>query len=73
MTFDELEKTLDHFVFLTLKNLPNQIQNLPEVKVLLGFLPKVQDSEIKTTKSFRNLQRKVFHKCFDTMLRLLFL
>lgn len=29
-----------HSVFLTLGNLPNQVRNLPEAKVLLGFLPK---------------------------------
>jgi len=35
----------------------------------LGFLPKVQDSGIKTTENFRILQREVFHKCFSIMLR----
>ena len=54
-TFDGLGKTSRHPVFLTLGNLPNWFRNLPEAKVLLGFLPKVQDSEIKTTESFRNL------------------
>ena len=39
------------------------------LKVLLGFLPKVQDSGIKTTDVFRNLQREVYHKWFDIMLR----
>jgi len=42
-TFDGLGKTSGHPVFLTLGNLPNWVQNLPEAKVLLGFLPKVQD------------------------------
>lgn len=68
-TFDGLGKTSGHPVFLTLGNLPNRARNLAEAKVLLGFLPKVQDSGIKTTESFRNLQREVFHKCFDIMLR----
>jgi hypothetical protein len=35
----------------------------------LGFLPKAQDSGIKTTENFRILQRKVFHKCFSIMLQ----
>jgi len=68
-TFDGLGKTSGHPVFLTLGNLPNWFRNLPEAKVLLGFLPKVQDSGIKTTENFRILQREVFHKCFSIMLR----
>ena len=68
-TFDGLGKTSGHPVFLTLGNLPNWFRNSPEAKVLLGFLPKVQDSGIKTTDAFRSLQREVYHKCFDIMLR----
>jgi hypothetical protein len=68
-TFDGLGKISGHPVFLTLGNLPNHVRNLPEAKVLLGFLPKVQDSGIKTTESFRNLQHEVYQKCFDIMLR----
>jgi hypothetical protein len=67
-TFDGLGKTSGHPVFLTLGNLPNGVRNLPESKVLLGFLPKVQDSGIKTTENFREMQRKVYHECFDIML-----
>ena len=52
MTFDGLGKTSGHPVFLTLGNLSNWVRNLPEAKVLLGFLPKVQDSGIKTTNVF---------------------
>ena len=48
-TFDGLGKTSGHPVFLILGNLPNWVRNLPKAKVLLGFLPKVQDSGIKTT------------------------
>ena len=51
-TFDGLGKTSGYPVFLTLGNLLNCVRNLPEAKVLLGFLPKVQDSEIKTTDVF---------------------
>ena len=68
-TFDSFEKTSGHPVFLTLKNLSIKFQNLPEVKILIEFLPKVQDSGIKTTEQFRILQHKVFHKCFSIMLR----
>ena len=51
-TFDGLGKASGHPVFLTLGNLPNWVQNSSEAKVLLGFLPKVQDSGIKTTDAF---------------------
>src|SRR5205085_5858589 len=37
--------------------------------VLLGFLPKVQDTGVKTNESFQSLQREIFHKCFKIMLR----
>ena len=66
---DGLGKTSGHPVFLTLGNLPNKFRNSPEAKVLIGFLPRVQDSGIKTTESFKDLRRKVFHRCFNIMLR----
>ena len=68
-TFDGFGKSSGHPVFLTFGNLPNRVRNSSESKVLIGFLPKVQDSGIKTSESFRNLQRTVFHKCFSIMLR----
>lgn len=68
-TFDGLGKSSGHPVFLTLGNFPNWFRNSPEAKVLLGFLPKVQDTGIKTTESFRSLQREIYHKCFNIMLR----
>ena len=68
-TFDGLGKSSGHPVFLTLGNFPNWIRNLPEAKVLLGFLPKVQDTVVKTSEHFRHFQREVYHKCFDIMLR----
>jgi len=68
-TFDGLGKASGHPVFLTLGNLPNRIRNSPEAKVLLGFLPKVQDTGIKTNKDFRDLQHEIYHKCFKIMLQ----
>ena len=51
-TFDGLGKTSGHPVFLTLGNLPNWVRNSPEAKVLLGFLPKVQDSELMPFEAY---------------------
>ncbi|PKK55627.1 hypothetical protein RhiirC2_801930, partial [Rhizophagus irregularis] len=49
-TFNGLGKSSGHPVFLTLGNIPKRVQNLLEAKILLGFLPKVQDTGIKTTE-----------------------
>jgi len=68
-TFNGLGKTSGHPVFLTLGNLPNSIQNSPEAKVLIGFLPKVQDTGFKSSEAFQNFQREVYHKCFKIMLQ----
>jgi hypothetical protein len=68
-TFDGLGKTSGHPVFLTLGNLPNLIRNSPEAKVLIGFLPKVQDIGFKSGEAFRSFQREVYHKCFKIMLQ----
>jgi len=67
-TFDGLGKTSGHPVFLTLGNLPNLIRNSSEAKVLIGFLPKVQDTGFKSSKAFQNFQREVYYKCFKIML-----
>ncbi|RGB22629.1 hypothetical protein C1646_775785 [Rhizophagus diaphanus] len=52
--FDELDKTSGYPVFLTFDNLPNLVQNLPEAKILLGFLPKVQDTGIRNNFRCKN-------------------
>ena len=68
-TFDGFGKTSGHPVFLTFGNLPNQAQNMVEVKVLLGFLLKVQDTGIKTSEYFVNYNVKyitnVLILCFN--------
>jgi hypothetical protein len=61
------------------ENLPNRFRNLPEAKVLLGFLPKVQDSGIKVNDLFDNMEvitvSHVFSHCFhsiNSLFRMLF-
>ena len=66
--FDGLGKTLGHPIFLTLGNLPNWYQNLSEAKILLGFLPKVQDTGIKVYKEFLKLQQEIYHKSLKIIL-----
>ena len=67
-TFDGLGKTSGHPVFLTLGNIPHKLRNKPESKVLLGFLPKIEDSMNKISEEFRSLQRETYHKCLRIML-----
>src|SRR5436305_7930783 len=67
-TFDGLGRTSGHPVFLTFGNLPNWYQNLPETKVLLGFLPKIQDAGIKVSKEFLKFQQEIYHKSLKIML-----
>jgi hypothetical protein len=67
-TFDGLGKTSGHPIFLTLGNIPNSFRNLPEAKVLVGFLPKLQNCMNQTSSAFRSLQRESYHRCFKTLL-----
>ncbi|CAG8517915.1 1214_t:CDS:2, partial [Scutellospora calospora] len=67
-TFDGFGKTSGHPIFLTLGNLPNWVRNSPNSKVLLGFLPNIKNTEIKTTEAFRNTQHKIYHKCLQIIL-----
>jgi len=67
-TFDGLGKTSGHPVFLTLGNLPNWYRNLPKAKVLLDFLPKIQDTGIKVSKEFLKFQQEIYHKSLKIML-----
>lgn len=66
--FDGLGKTSGPSGIFNIQKSSKLILNLLKAKILLGFLPKIQDSEIKITKNFRILQCKVFHKCFSIML-----
>ena len=61
-TFDGLRKTSGHPVFLTLDNIPHKLWNKPEFKVLLGFLPKIEDSMNKINEEFRSLQWEIYYK-----------
>src|SRR4051794_33840909 len=66
-TLDGFRKSLGHPVFLTLGNLLIWVRNSPDSKVLLDFLPKIQDAN-KTTEVFRTLQCEAYYQCFKIML-----
>ena len=50
MTCDQLEKTSEHPIFLTLGNIPSWIRNKPDAKVLLGYLPQLKAKTISQKK-----------------------
>jgi Plavaka transposase len=68
---DNLGKTQQHPVFLTLGNIPSWQRNKKDAKVLLGYMPILQSKNQTTRKSdyFRNLKRKITKRCWSIMLR----
>src|SRR5205823_6969290 len=68
-TFDGLGKSSGHPVFLTFENLPNWVQNSPESKILLGFLPRYKIQELNHQKHLEVFNVKFFINvlisCFD--------
>lgn len=62
---DNLGKTQQHPVFLTLGNIPSWKRNKKDAKVLLGYMPILQSKNqaIRNSDYFRNLARKVTKRC----------
>src|SRR3954451_9047002 len=69
-TCDHLGKTSEHPIYISLGNIPNWLQNKPEAKVLVRYLPKLKakDNITKNSESFRKLQRQVFQRCLRILL-----
>src|SRR5204863_7014334 len=59
---DQLGKTSEHPIFLTLGNIPSWIRNKLDAKVLLGYLPQLKAKTIsqKKTKSFQTAKRALY-------------
>ncbi|PKK56860.1 hypothetical protein RhiirC2_799156 [Rhizophagus irregularis] len=53
-TCDQLGKSSEHLVYLTLGNIPNWRQNKPDAKVLLYYLPMLK-AKTNSEKRSRNL------------------
>ena len=69
-TCDQLGKTIEHPIYLSLGNIPNWRRDKPYAKVLIGYLPKLKAKDIYTrnTESFQQLQRQVFQRCLHILL-----
>ena len=70
-TCDQLGKTSEHPVYLTLGNIPSWRRNKPDAKVLLCYLPilKAKTNSEKKSKNFLMAKKALFHHAFDIMMR----
>ena len=70
-TCDQLGKTSEHPVYLTLGNIPSWRRNKPDAKVLLCYLPilKAKTNSEKRSKRFLMAKKALFHHAFDIMMR----
>lgn len=70
-TCDQLGKTSEHPVYLTLGNIPAWRRSKPDAKVLLCYLPilKAKTNSEKRSKSFLMAKKALFHYAFDIIMR----
>ncbi|GBC10861.1 hypothetical protein RclHR1_09970001 [Rhizophagus clarus] len=66
-TLDHLGKSSEHPIYLSLGNIPNWHKTKHDVKVLLGFLPKLKPlyNRKNNKKSFTSTKRVLYQHCFD--------
>jgi hypothetical protein len=69
-TCDQLGKSSEHLVYLTLGNIPSWRRNKPDAKALVCYLPilKAKTNSEKKSKSFLLAKRALFHHAFDTIM-----
>src|SRR5207245_10966189 len=69
-TCDHLGKTSEHPIYISLGNIPNWMRNKPNLKVLVGYLPKLKakDNTTRNYELLRQLQRQVFQRCLRILL-----
>ena len=69
-TCDQLGKTSEHPVYLTLDNIPSWRRNKPDAKVLLCYLPilKAKTNSEKKSKRFLMAKKALFHHAFDIVM-----
>ena len=70
MMCDHLSKTLEHPIYISLRNISNWMRNKPNSKVLVGYLPKLKakDNTTRNFEFFQKLQRQVFQRCLQILL-----
>jgi hypothetical protein len=69
-TCDQLGKTSEHPVYLTLGNIPSWRRNKPDAKVLLCYFPilKAKTNSEKRSKRFLMAKKALFHHAFDIVM-----
>ncbi|PKB99154.1 hypothetical protein RhiirA5_383400 [Rhizophagus irregularis] len=69
-TCDQLGKSSEHPVYLTLGNIPNWHRNKPDAKVLLCYLPmlKAKTNSEKRSRSFLLAKKALFQHAFDVIM-----
>ncbi len=69
-TLDTLGRKSEYPVFLTLGNIPNSRRNLPDAKVLIGFLPHLITRNIKlqNSKKFKQKKRELEYRALKYLL-----
>ena len=69
-TLDTLGRKSKYPVFLTLGNIPNLRRNLPDAKVLIGFLPHLitRDNKLRNSKEFKQKQRDLEYRSLKYLL-----
>ncbi|POG58402.1 hypothetical protein GLOIN_2v1488639, partial [Rhizophagus irregularis DAOM 181602=DAOM 197198] len=69
-TLDTLRRKSEYPIFLTLGNIPNLRHNLPDSKVLIGFLPHLttRDNKLRNSKEFKQKQRELKHRALKYLL-----
>jgi len=69
-TLDTYGRHSEYPIFLTLANIPNWRQNLPDAKVFVGFLPQLitQDKKFRESKKFKQYKRDLEQRALKYLL-----
>ena len=69
-TLDAYGRKSEYPIFLTLGNIPNWRHNLPNFKVLIGFLPHLttQNNKLRQSKEFKQMQKKLEQRALRHLL-----
>jgi len=69
-TCDQLGKTSEHPIYLTLGNIPSWVRNKPDAKVLLGYLPQLKAKIIqRKSASFQLAKRALYQYALNMLTR----
>jgi hypothetical protein len=69
-TLDAYGRKSEYPIFLTLGNIPNWHRNLPDAKVLIGFLPHLtaRNSKLQNSKEFKYMKKDLEQRSLKYLL-----